>query len=75
MAEKYKSEFIEEKDLKINVWARTIGNFKTRIVEIEHTPTGFIVKAENESQLQAYELAIKMLENKIISVFMNLIIK
>lgn len=64
--EKYKSNFIKEEDIKVNVWSRTLGKFKTRIVEIEHIPTRFHAKAENVSQLQAYELAMKLLEDKII---------
>jgi len=69
--EKYKSSYIKEEDLKVHVSSRTLGKFKTRIVEIEHIPTKTLVSAENESQLQAYKLAMKLLEGMVKPIIIN----
>ena len=74
--EKYKSEFIKEEDLKIYTSQRTKdGEVISRIVEVQHIPTGFYASAEDKTQLVAYKKAIKILENRVIGEFMDSIIK
>lgn len=62
MVEKHKSSFIKEEDMSVSVNKRFEGD--TRI-EIKHLPSGFKVSAEDTVQINAYNKALKLLEDKI----------
>ena len=66
--EKYKSDFIKEEDIKINVSKRNLDEDAViRIVEVKHIPSGFIASSEDKSQVRAYNQAIVLLEDMITS--------
>jgi hypothetical protein len=70
---KYKSDIINEEDLRINVSTRTKeGIVVSRIVEVEYTPLKLLVSAEDSSQLEAYKKAIKLIEERVLNVAKNL---
>jgi len=68
--EKYKSDFVKEEDMRINVDKRNIDEDTVmRIVEIKHLPSGLLVSSEGRSQLKAYKQAVQLLEASIIARF------
>jgi len=68
--DKYKSDFIKEEDMRIDLRQRYIGDDVIRIVEIKHLPSGFVASSEDKSQLKAYNEALIALEDMINS-FIN----
>ena len=66
MTEKYKSSFIKDEDISVSVNKRYEGNTRIEIVEIKYLPSGFFkASAEDTVQINAYNKALKALEDEI----------
>ena len=65
MTEKYKSSFIKDEDISVSVSKRYEGDTRIEIVEIKHLPSGFKASAEDTVQINAYNKALKLLEDEI----------
>jgi len=63
--EKYKSDLINEEDIRIYTDKRETKNGTLQIVTIKHLLSEIVASYEDKSQLIAYNEAIKLLEDTV----------